>query len=62
LTHWRVPARWAQAAYQASERRVSKLVLMQRSTLRYRSHRDSQEALRMRLRGLAANHGLVIAD
>ena len=28
---------------------------MQRSTLRYQGHRDRQEALRMRLRELAAN-------
>ena len=47
-------ARWAQVAYQASERRVSRLVLIQRSTLRYQGHRDRQEALRMRLRELAA--------
>jgi putative transposase len=53
--HRRVLARWAQAAYQASERRVSGLVLIQRSTLRYQGHRDRQEALRMRLKELAAN-------
>jgi putative transposase len=53
--HRRVLARWAQAAYQASERRVSGLVLIQRSTLRYQGHRDRQEALRMRLKDLAAN-------
>jgi putative transposase len=53
--HRRVLARWVQAAYQASERRVSRLVLIQRSTLRYQGHRDRQEALRMRLRELAAN-------
>ena len=47
-------ARWAQVAYQASERRVSRLVLIRRSTLRYQGHRDRQEALRMRLRELAA--------
>jgi putative transposase len=34
---------------------VSRLVLIQRSTLRYQGHRDRQEALRMRLRELAAN-------
>jgi putative transposase len=50
-----VLARWAQVAYQASERRVSRLVLIQRSTLRYQGHRDRQEALSMRLRELAAN-------
>jgi hypothetical protein len=47
-------SRWAQAAYQTSERRMSRLVLMQRSTLRYRGHRDRQEGLRTRLRELAA--------
>jgi putative transposase len=57
LRHRRVLARWAQAAYQASERRVSRLVLIQRSTLRYRGHRDQQEGLRMRLRELAATWG-----
>jgi len=53
--HRRVLARWAQAAYQASERRVSRLVLIQRSTLRYQGHRDRQEGLRIRLRELAAS-------
>lgn len=53
--HRRVLARWAQAAYQASEQRVSGLVLMQRSTLRYQGHRDRQEALRLRLKEPAAN-------
>lgn len=53
--HRRVLARWAQAAYQASERRVSRLILIQRSTLRYQDHRDRQEALRIRLRDLAAS-------
>ncbi len=53
--HRRVLARWAQAAYQASERRVSRLLLIQRSTLRYQGHRDRQETLRMRVRELAAS-------
>jgi putative transposase len=53
--HRRVLARWAQAVYQASERRVSRLILIQRSTLRYQDHRDRQEALRIRLRDLAAS-------
>ena len=40
--------------YQVSERRVSRLVPMARASLRYQSHRDPQEGLRMRLRELAA--------
>ena len=48
-------ARWAPAAYQVSERLVSRLVPIPRSSLRYESHRDRQEALRMRLRELAAS-------
>jgi hypothetical protein len=34
---------------------VSRLILIQRSTLRYQDHRDRQEALRIRLRDLAAS-------
>ena len=48
-------ARWAQTIYQVSERRVSRLLPMVRAFLQYRSRRDSQEALRMRLRELAAS-------
>ena len=48
-------ARWAQAIYQVSERRVSRLLPIPRSSLRYQSHRDPQETLRMRLRELAAS-------
>jgi len=47
-------ARWAQVTYQVSERRVSRLLPMARASLRYQGHRDPQEALRMRLRELAA--------
>ena len=47
-------ARWTQVAHQVSERRVSRLLLVQRSSVRYESHRDPQEPLRMRLRELAA--------
>ena len=50
----RALARWAQTTYQVSERRVSRLVLMARASLRYQEHRDRQDALRMRLRELAA--------
>jgi hypothetical protein len=34
---------------------VSRLILIQRSALRYQSGRDQQEDLRMRLKELAAN-------
>jgi putative transposase len=50
-----VLARWTQATYQVSERRASRLLLIQRSSLRYESHRNPQEPLRMRLRELAAS-------
>jgi putative transposase len=49
-----VLARWAQTTYQVSERRVSRLVPMARASLRYQGHRDPQDALRMRLREVAA--------
>ncbi len=45
-------ARWAQTIYQGSERLVSRLLPMARASLQYRSRRDPQEALRMRLREL----------
>ena len=48
-------ARWAQTTYQVSERRVSRLLPMARASSQYRSRRDPQEALRMRLRELAAS-------
>jgi putative transposase len=38
-----------------SERRASGLMVMNRSSVRYRSHKDPQEALRRRLRELAAS-------
>lgn len=47
-------ARWAQATYQVSERRVSRLLPIARASLQYQSRRDPQEALRMWLRELAA--------
>jgi putative transposase len=37
-----------------SERRAAGLMVMNRSSVRYRSHKDTQEALRKRLRELAA--------
>ena len=51
----RVLARWAQTTYQVSERRISRLLPMARAFLQYRSRRDPQVALRMRLRELAAS-------
>jgi hypothetical protein len=48
-------ARWAQMPYQVSERWVSRLLPMAQAYLQYRSRRDPQEVLRMRLRELAAN-------
>ena len=51
----RALARWAQTTYQVSERRVSRLVPMARASLRYQGHRDPQDALRMRLREVAAS-------
>jgi putative transposase len=48
-------ARWAQAAFVVSERRVARLLPVQWATLRYKSRRDPQTALRMRLRELAAS-------
>ena len=38
-----------------SGRRASRLLPLPQSSLRYQSHRDRQEALRMRLRELAAS-------
>ena len=43
-----------QDCYQISERRSSGLIALSRSTLRRKSRRDPQEALRLRLRELAA--------
>ncbi len=50
--------RWTQLTHQVSERRASRLLLVQRSSLRYESHRDQQEPLRMRLRELAGSRVL----
>jgi putative transposase len=47
--------RWTQAAFALSERRVARLLPIQLATLRYRSRRDPQLGLRLRLRELAAN-------
>jgi putative transposase len=45
--------RWAQAAYQVSERRACRALVVERSVLRYQSCRDPDLALRGRLRELA---------
>ena len=49
-------ARWTQEAYRVSERRAARVVGVAWSTLRYSSNRPLQEALRLRLRELAATH------
>ncbi len=43
------------ANHPVSERRATRLLGVHRSTVRYRPHRDPQEALRIRLRELAAS-------
>jgi len=47
-------AEWAQTVYRLSQRRAARLMLVQDGTLRYRRRRDRQDALRQRLRALAA--------
>ena len=49
-------AGWACEAYQVSERRAARIVGMALSTMRYHSRRPLQEALRGRLRQLAATY------
>ena len=49
-------ARWAQETYQISERRSALVLGLAVSTLRYCSCRPLQEALRARLREVAATH------
>ena len=53
--HRRELGRWTQATFAVSERRVAGLLPIQLATLRYRSRRDPQLELRLRLRELAAN-------
>jgi putative transposase len=48
-------AEWAQAVHALSQRRVARLIPIERMTLRYLHHRDPQEALRVRLRELAGS-------
>jgi putative transposase len=47
-------ADWAQTTYRLSQRRAAKLIPVRIGTLRYQSIRDRQDALRQRLRELAA--------
>jgi hypothetical protein len=48
-------AEWVQQVHQLSQRRVARLIRVERATLRYLHHRDPQEALRVRLRELAGS-------
>jgi putative transposase len=48
-------AEWAQVTHALSQRRVARLIPVERMTLRYTHHRDPQEALRVRLRELAGS-------
>jgi putative transposase len=48
-------AEWVQQVHQLSQRRVARLIPIERMTLRYLHHRDPQEALRVRLRELAGS-------
>src|SRR5262249_37888533 len=48
-------AEWAQQVHQFSQRRAARLIPIARMTLRYRHHSDPQDALRGRLRDLAAS-------
>jgi putative transposase len=50
----RILAEWAQTAYRLSQRRAARLIPVRLETLRYQSIRDRQDALRQRLRELAA--------
>jgi putative transposase len=47
-------ANWAQTTYRLSQRRAARLIPVRIGTLRYQSIRDHQDALRQRLRELAA--------
>ena len=47
-------AEWAQTVHRLSQRRAAGLIAVHNGTLRYRSIRDRQDALRQRLRELAA--------
>ena len=47
--------RWTQTVFALSTRRVSGLMMINRSAMNYRSRRDPQHALRVRMRELAAS-------
>ncbi len=49
-------AGWVQSAYRLSERRATRLAGLDRSSHRYRSRKDPQNALRRRLKEMAATH------
>ncbi|PYR47665.1 MAG: hypothetical protein DMF89_18125 [Acidobacteria bacterium] len=49
-------AEWAQTTYRLSQRRAARLIPVRLNTWRYRLPRDPQDALRQRLRELAAVH------
>ena len=53
--HRRELGRWTQTVFALSTRRVSGLMMINRSTMNYRSRRDPQHALRVRMRELAAS-------
>ena len=53
--HRRELGRWTQTVFALSTRRVSGLTMINRSTMNYRSRRDPQHALRVRMRELAAS-------
>ena len=50
----RVVVAWAEASYKVSECRACRILGVNRSTIRYRSRRPSQEPLRRRMREMAA--------
>jgi len=48
-------AEWAQQVHDLSQRRVARLIPIDRATIRYEPHRDPHDALRVRLRELAGS-------
>lgn len=48
-------AEWAQQVHQLCQRRAAGLIPIDRMTLRYEHHRDTQDAMRVRLRKLAGS-------
>jgi putative transposase len=53
-TQRRVVVAWAEASYKVSECRACRVLGVNRSTIRYRSRKPSQEPLRRRMREMAA--------